>query len=90
MSIKVAVVGAGYWGPNLIRNFNQIPTCDMAVCCDLDEKRLKHIKSLYPHIQVTTNFDDIVNDKSIDAVAVCTHVSAHYPLAKKALEAGKH
>jgi predicted dehydrogenase len=90
MNIRVAVVGAGYWGPNLIRNFNQIPDCDMAVCCDLDERRLQHIKNLYPNINVTTNFDDIVSDKSIDAVAICTHVSAHYPLAKKALEAGKH
>ncbi|MGC8861781.1 MAG: Gfo/Idh/MocA family protein [Armatimonadota bacterium] len=90
MSIRIGVVGAGYWGPNIIRNFYQIPTCEMAVCCDLDEKRLKHMKTLYPSIRTTTNYDDIVNDPSIDAVAVCTHVSAHYPLAKKALEAGKH
>ncbi|MCX8052295.1 MAG: Gfo/Idh/MocA family oxidoreductase, partial [Armatimonadetes bacterium] len=90
MSVRIGVVGAGYWGPNIIRNFYQIPTCEMAVCCDLDEKRLKHMKTLYPMIETTTNYDDIVNDSSIDAVAVCTHVSAHYPLAKKALESGKH
>ena len=47
---KIAVVGAGYWGPNLIRNFNQIATCDMAYCCDMDEKRLAHMKNLYPAI----------------------------------------
>jgi len=88
--IRIGVVGAGYWGPNIIRNFYQIPTCEMAVCCDLDEKRLKHMKTLYPNIRTTTNYDDIVGDPTIDAVAVCTHVSAHYPLAKKALEAGKH
>ncbi len=90
MSIKVGVVGAGYWGPNIIRNFNQIPSCEMAVCCDLDEKRLAHMKNLYPNVTVTSNYDDVVNDPTLDAVAVCTHVSAHYPLAKKALEAGKH
>ncbi len=90
MGIKVAVVGAGYWGPNIIRNFNQIPTCEMAICCDKDEKRLAHMSRLYPNLKTTTSYDDIINDPTIDAVAVCTHVSAHYPLAKKALEAGKH
>ncbi len=90
MSTKIGVVGAGYWGPNIIRNFNQIPNCDMAVCCDLNEKRLGHIKGLYPRIDVTTDYDSLVNDPSIDAIAICTHVSAHYPLAKKALQAGKH
>ena len=90
MSMRIGVVGAGYWGPNIIRNFYQIPTCEMAVCCDIDEKRLKHMKNLYPGIQTTTSYDDVIGDKSIDAVAVCTHVGAHYPLAKKALEAGKH
>ncbi|MEN6357171.1 MAG: Gfo/Idh/MocA family oxidoreductase [Armatimonadota bacterium] len=90
MNIKVGVVGAGYWGPNIIRNFNQIPTCEMAICCDKDEKRLAHMSRLYPNVKTTTSFDDLINDPTIDAVAVCTHVSAHYPLAKKALEAGKH
>lgn len=90
MSIRIGVVGAGYWGPNIIRNFNQIPACEMAVCCDLDENRLAHMKRLYPRIETTTDYDAMVGDPSIDAVAVCTHVSAHYPLAKKALQAGKH
>ncbi|MCE5323149.1 Gfo/Idh/MocA family oxidoreductase [bacterium] len=90
MGIKVGVVGAGYWGPNIIRNFNQIPTCEMAICCDKDTKRLAHMSRLYPNLKTTTDFDDIINDPTIDAVAVCTHVSAHYLLAKKALEAGKH
>jgi predicted dehydrogenase len=90
MSIRIGVVGAGYWGPNIIRNFNQISTCEMAMCCDLDEKRLAHLKGLYPKIETTTDYDAMVGDPSIDAVAVCTHVSAHYPLAKRALEAGKH
>jgi predicted dehydrogenase len=62
----------------------------MAMCCDLDEKRLAHMKSLYPKVETTTDYGSMVGDPSIDAIAVCTHVSAHYPLAKKALEAGKH
>ena len=90
MGIRVGVVGVGYWGPNIIRNLNQIPTCDVATCCDMDEKRLAHMARLYPSVKTTNNYDDLVNDPSLDAVAVCTHVSAHYPLAKKALEAGKH
>jgi predicted dehydrogenase len=90
MSIKIGVVGAGYWGPNIIRNFYQIPNCEMAVCCDQDPKRLSHMSSLYPGMKTTTDYDELVNDPSLDAIAVCTHVSAHYPLAKKALQAGKH
>lgn len=90
MNIKIGVVGAGYWGPNIIRNFTQIPECEMAVCCDKDAKRLAHMKKLYPTITVTSEYDDIINDPSIEAVGVCTHVSAHYPLAKRAFEAGKH
>lgn len=90
MSIRVGVVGAGYWGPNIIRNFQHIPLCEMAMCCDLDEGRLGHMRSLYPEIHLTTDYDSMVNDAAIDAIAVCTHVSAHYPLAKKALAAGKH
>ncbi|MBQ7525140.1 MAG: Gfo/Idh/MocA family oxidoreductase [Abditibacteriota bacterium] len=90
MSLKIAVVGAGYWGPNIIRNFNQISSAEMAVCCDQDTDRLKHIKNLYPNINPVTDFDEVLKDPTIDAVAVCTHVSSHYPLSKKALEAGKH
>lgn len=90
MNIKVGVVGAGYWGPNIIRNFNQIPDCDMAVCCDKDESRLAHMSRLYPGIKTTVDFEDLINDDSLDAIAICTHVSAHYPLARQALEAGKH
>lgn len=90
MSTRTGVVGAGYWGPNIIRNFYQNPTCEMAVCCDKDEKRLAHMKRLYPNIETTDDYDKMLSDYNLDAVAVCTHVSAHYPLAKKALDSGKH
>lgn len=90
MKTRIGVVGAGYWGPNIIRNFHQIPNCEMAVCCDKDAKRLSHMSGLYPGMKTTTDYDELVNDASLDAIAVCTHVSAHYLLAKKALQAGKH
>ena len=88
--INVAVVGCGYWGPNLIRNFNALPECKVRYVCDKDEKRLSHMKQLYPSVEPTKEFEKIVGDKEIDAVVVATPVHLHYELAKKALQAGKH
>jgi predicted dehydrogenase len=88
--ITVAVVGCGYWGPNLIRNFNALPECKVRYVCDKDEKRLAHMKQLYPSVEPTKDFEKIVGDKEVDAVVVATPVHLHYELAKKALEAGKH
>lgn len=88
--INVAVVGCGYWGPNLIRNFNALPECKVRYVCDKDEKRLAHMKQLYSAVETTKDFDKIVADKEVDAVVVATPVHLHYELAKKALEAGKH
>jgi predicted dehydrogenase len=88
--IAVAVVGCGYWGPNLIRNFNALPECKVRYVCDKDEKRLAHMKQLYPSVEPTKDFEKIVGDKEVDAVVVATPVHLHYELAKKSLEAGKH
>ena len=88
--IAVAVVGCGYWGPNLIRNFNALPECRVRYVCDKDEKRLAHMKQLYPSVEPTKDFVKIVGDKEVDAVVVATPVHLHYELAKKCLEAGKH
>ncbi len=88
--LNIAVIGAGYWGPNLIRNFNQIPECNMMMCCDRDETRLKRIQDLYSNVQTTTNLDDILNNKDIDAVAIATPVFTHLELGLKCLKAGKH
>ena len=88
--INVAVVGCGYWGPNLIRNFNALPECKVRYVCDKDEKRLAHMKQLYPSVEPTKDFDKIVGDKEVDAVVVVTPVHLHHELAKKALQAGKH
>ncbi|HEX9849126.1 Gfo/Idh/MocA family oxidoreductase [Candidatus Deferrimicrobium sp.] len=88
--INVAVVGCGYWGPNLIRNFNALQECKVRYVCDKEEKRLAHMKQLYPSVEPTKDFEKIVGDKEVDAVVVATPVHLHYELAKKALQAGKH
>lgn len=88
--MNIAVIGCGYWGPNLIRNFNQLASCEMVACCDLSEDNLKRVGSLYSNILVTTNYQEITQDPEIDAVAIATPVFSHWELAKKCLEAGKH
>lgn len=88
--INVGVVGCGYWGPNLIRNFRALPDCELKLMCDLDEKRLKHMRSLYPEIEVDTDFDHMLNGANLDAVVIATSVRSHYRMARASLEAGKH
>ena len=88
--LNLGLVGCGYWGPNLIRNFSSLSDCNVKKICDLDKGRLAHIKSLYSRPEFTTDFDSLVNDTDIDAVAVATPVRFHFEMAKKSLEAGKH
>jgi len=88
--LNIGVIGCGYWGPNLIRNFNGLPEVELAAIADLDEKRLQHVGLLYPNAVKTTNHADIIGDPEIDAVVVATPMSTHYPLGREALEAGKH
>ena len=88
--IRVGVVGCGYWGPNLIRNFRSLPNCHLKVMCDLDEGRLAHLNMLYPEVARETSFERLVNDPDIDAIAVATSVRSHFPMARKCLLAGKH
>jgi len=88
--LNVAVVGCGYWGPNLVRNFVSLPECRVKVLCDQNHERLAHMQRLYPDVETTTDYDDVVCDRNIDAVIVATPVHLHYPFAKKSLMAGKH
>ena len=88
--IKVGVIGCGYWGPNLIRNFNENYQTDLRYACDLDDQRLERIKVRYPAITVTKNYKDLLRDKDLHVVAIATPVYSHYRFAKEALEAGKH
>jgi predicted dehydrogenase len=89
-SIGLGVVGCGYWGPNLIRNFRSLPHCQMKVMCDLSEARLKQLRQLYPEVEGVTEYQRVLEDKDIDAVVIAAPVQQHFPLAKAALEAGKH
>ncbi len=88
--IVVGVVGCGYWGPNLVRNFRSLPTCNLKAMCDVSEARLKHLKSLYPEVEGITDFGHMLNGLGLDAVAISTPVKHHYQLAKASLLAGKH
>lgn len=85
----VAVVGLGYWGPNWVRNLEQLQCARRLVACDLDAPRRNRVKELHPAVEVTASFDDILRDPEIDAVVVATPVSTHYKLARLVLESGK-
>ncbi len=88
--IKVGVVGCGYWGPNLIRNFRALPDCQLKVMCDIDPERLSHLNSLYPEVEGTNDFKHMLNGIGLDAVVIATAVKSHFPMAKASLLAGKH
>lgn len=88
--IKVGVVGCGYWGPNLIRNFRSLQDCTLKVMCDFNEERLTHLKMLYPEVKGETNFDNLVNSAGLDAIVIATTLKSHYAMAKASLLAGKH
>jgi len=88
--MNVAVVGCGYWGPNLIRNFSGLADCQMKVICDLDIKRLNHLKALFPAVEISTSFKELVARQDVDALVIATSASTHYAMAKQSLLAGKH
>src|SRR6266699_3191701 len=88
--IKVGVAGCGYWGPNLIRNLHQAADCHLKVVCDVSEQRLRHMRRLYPDVATTTQFEDLLQDKELDALVIATPVRFHFEMAKAALNAGKH
>ena len=87
---NMGMVGCGYWGPNLIRNFNSLAGSNVKKVCDIDKDRLTHIKSLYSSVEAVTDFDNLTNDPDIDAIAVATPVQFHFQMAKKSLQACKH
>ncbi len=88
--IKMGVIGCGYWGPNLIRNFHNNPEVEIVAIADIDSDRLTRVGGLYPNATQTADHRDIVNDPSVDAVVVATPVSSHYPLGMDVLQSGKH
>jgi predicted dehydrogenase len=87
--IEIGVIGAGYWGPNLIRNLAEIPSCDLRAIADLSRPRLDAMQARYPKIQTTTDYQSLF-DLQLDAVAICTPASTHHQIAKDCLEHGLH
>jgi len=87
--INVGIVGCGYWGPKLIRNFYELPDSNLALVCDLDVSKLQQIKKQYPHVETTSDFNDLIQD-GIDAVVIATPVNTHFKLVKEALNHHKH
>ena len=89
--LNVAIVGLGYWGPNLLRNFYGIKdVCKVQYACDLSEKNINKFKGQYPDVQFVQDFEEMLKDETLDAVVIATPVETHYKLGKMALEAGKH
>ncbi|MXN46304.1 gfo/Idh/MocA family oxidoreductase [Shinella kummerowiae] len=88
--IGVGVVGYGYWGPNLVRNLADIVDARLVSVCDLMTERLAPVKARYPTVDITSDFDEMLHDPRIDAIAIATPVSTHFRLAMMALMAGKH
>jgi len=88
--IGIGIVGYGYWGPNLLRNFSEVPACRVVSVSDLRDARLAQVRSRYPAVKTTASFDDLLVDTQIDAVVIATPVCTHFELAMQALRAGKH
>lgn len=88
--IGIAVIGVGYWGPNLVRNFNSIESAEVVGVADLDPSKLEKISRTYPGIKTSDDFNQLLADPRVDAVAIATPVHTHYPLTMAALRAGKH
>lgn len=87
---NIGVIGCGYWGPNLLRNFSDNESAQLRWICDVDEERLASMSRRYPMAQTTTDYRALVNDPAVDAVAVVTPVATHFTIAKELLRAGKH
>ncbi len=88
--VAIAAIGCGYWGPNLIRNFVEIPSCDLVAVADLDPDNLEAMRTRYPLIQhTTTNYEDLF-DLDVAAVTICTPPETHYQIASRCLENGLH
>jgi predicted dehydrogenase len=88
--ITVGVIGYGYWGPNLVRNFAEAPGGRVGAVTDIRAERLAEVKARYPAIAVSTDARDLINDSAVDAVVIATPVSTHFELALAAMRAGKH
>jgi len=89
-TLNVAVVGASYWGKNLVRNFATAKRCNLKYVCDLDEKLLAVQKKQFPFIETTSKLEEVLGDSEVEAVVIATDVPTHFGIAQKSLAAGKH
>ncbi len=87
--LRLGVVGAGYWGPNLVRNFFKVRDCQVGTVADVDEEKLESLRRLYP-VKTTTSAEEVLSSDDLEAVAIATPIATHYPLVKQALGWGKH
>jgi len=90
MTVRLALVGLGYWGPNLARNLAILDNAELVALCDANEERLRRIGRQYPSARLVPSFEDVLADDTIDAVVVATPVDTHFDLCRAALAAGKH
>ena len=88
--IRVAIVGCGYWGQNLLRNFAELDEAEVSVVCDVDSRSLARAKKRYPSVEIVQDYSEVLTHNQVDAIVLATPVSTHYPFARKALLAGKH
>src|SRR5689334_17823650 len=88
--INIGVIGYGYWGPNLVRNFFETPGATVRAVADLEPHKLESVQRRYPGVKVTGDFLDILKDPQVHAVAIATPVTSHFELGMAALKAGKH
>lgn len=88
--VRVGITGCGYWGPNLVRNFHELPNAEIAAVCDSRPERLRPLAKKFPSVKLTTRYQDLVSDPSIDALVIATPISTHYEMAREALRSGKH
>lgn len=88
--IGIGIVGYGYWGPNLVRNFSELDGAAVAMVCDLDARRLARLRKHHPAVPVTADYAEMLRTPDVQAVCIATPVHSHFPLAKAALEAGRH
>ena len=89
-TIRIAVVGYGYWGPNLVRNFSSLPGCRVTGICDRYVARLQEASRLYPSVRVTGDLDELLAADDVDGVAIATPVSSHFELASRVISSGRH
>src|SRR5689334_20699339 len=89
-ALRVGVIGYGYWGPNIVRNFHALENCELAAVCDRSPDALKRARRVYPSLHLTTDFNEVLTSPDIDAVAVITPVCTHFDLTKSAMMNGKH